>query len=108
MAANRHPLRERILSRINRGELASVREIMLVASIPRQTANRWLREAGIELDVARQRMLAKMHEQEERYLAGLPPKRKPSKRFLRKIATKAKADWDKRHAQPEGIPPHSG
>jgi len=103
MAALRHPLRDRILNRIRRGEIASVREIVLVASIPRQTANRWLREAGIKLDDARLRAVNKMHEQEERYLAGLPPRRKPSKRFLRKVADRAKAQWDKRHAQPEGI-----
>jgi hypothetical protein len=68
MTARRHPLRDRILSRIRRGELASVREIMLVASIPRQTANRWLREAAIDLGVMRLRHLAKLHRQEEEYL----------------------------------------
>lgn len=70
MAARRHPLRDRILSRIRRGEIASVREIMLVASVPRQTANRWLREDAIDLAAMRLRLVAKMHAQEELYLAG--------------------------------------
>lgn len=78
MAAPRHPLRDRILIRIRRGEIASVREIMLVASIPSQTANRWLREAGIKLDDARMRMVARMHEQEERYLAGRSGMKRPT------------------------------
>lgn len=76
---------------------------MVVASIPRQTANRWLREAGINLGKARLTMLAKMHEREERYLAGLPAKRKPTKRLLHWIADKAKRDWDKAHAHEEGV-----
>lgn len=78
MAARRHPLRDRILIRIARGEVANVREIMLVASIPRQTANRWLREAGIDLAAMRLRMVAKMHEQEERYLAGRSGMKRPT------------------------------
>lgn len=94
MAARRHPLRDRILTRIKRGEIASVHEIMLVASIPRQTANRWLREEQIDLARMRLRHVTRMHEQEERHLAGLPPRRKPSKRFLKKVADNAKAEWD--------------
>lgn len=78
MTARRHPLRDRILVRIQRGELASVREIMLVASIPRQTVNRWLREAGIDLSVVRMRMVAKMHGQEELYLAGRSGVKRPT------------------------------
>lgn len=70
--------------RIRRGELASVVEIMLVASIPRQTANRWLREAGVALSELRLRAVAKMREQEELYLAGLPPHRKPTKKQMRR------------------------
>lgn len=95
MAAARHPLRDRILARINRGEIASVAEIMLVASIPRQTANRWLREAKVKLGEMRMRMVAKIREQEERYLAGLPAHRKPTKAQMRKIAAKAVRDFNR-------------
>jgi hypothetical protein len=102
MAPARHPLRDRILFRIRRGEIASVREMMLVASIPRQTANRWLREADIDLDAARLVLVTKMHEQEERHLAGKPPRRKPSKRLLRKIADRALREFNARQqAKPE-------
>lgn len=71
MPAPRHPLRRRIMTRIHRGDFASVMEIMLVASVPRQTANRWLREAGIDRAAMRMRQVARMHQIEEEYLAGL-------------------------------------
>jgi hypothetical protein len=78
MAARRHPLRDRILARIRRGDLASVREIMLVASIPRQTANRWLREEKIDLPAMRMRHVAKLHRVEEEYLAARSGQPRPS------------------------------
>jgi len=96
------------MARVRRGELATVREIEIVTSLPRQTIARWLREEGLDLGKMRMRRLAKLHEQEERYLAGLPAKRKPSKRLLRWIATKAKRQWDETHAEPEGIPQDRG
>lgn len=77
-------------------------EIVVVTSLPRQTVSRWLREEGIDLPAERMKRLAKMHEQEERHLAGLPPRRRPSKRFLRKVANRAKRQWDKHHAHSEG------
>lgn len=98
MAASRHPLRDRIIGRCRRGEFASVREIVVVASVPRQTISRWLREAEVDLEQMRMQHLAKLHEQEERYLAGLPPKQRPTKKLLRWIANKAKREWDQRHA----------
>lgn len=66
--------------------MASVAEIMLVASVPRQTANRWLREAGVDLTAMRLRQVARMHDHEERYLAGTGPRRRPSKAMLRREA----------------------
>lgn len=89
MAAPRHPLRDRLLTRIRLGELASVREIMLVASIPRQTANRWLREAGIDLKVVRLRRIAEMHEQEELYLAARSGMKRPTAAQRRRDTLKA-------------------
>lgn len=70
----------------------------MVASVPRQTIGRWLREAGLDLEQMRVQHLAKLHEQEERYLAGKPAKQKPTKKLLRWIANKAKREWDQRHA----------
>lgn len=68
MPGHRHALRDRILARIRRGELATVREIMLVASVPRQTVNRWLREDKIDLAAMRLRHISKLHQVEEEYL----------------------------------------
>lgn len=104
MPAHRHPLRDRVLNRIRRGELASVREIMLVASIPRQTANRWLREAGIKLEAARLHLVAKMREQEERYLQGLPALRKPTKRQARKSLERAIKRFNAANGRDSQIP----
>ena len=70
----------------------------MVSTVPRQTIGRWLREAGLNLGQLRVQHLAKLHEQEERYLAGLPPKQTPTKKLLRWIANKAKREWDRRHA----------
>jgi hypothetical protein len=103
MAARRHPLRNRLLLRVRRGDFATVKEIMIVGSLPRQTVCRWLREDRIDLASARLRLIASMHEREERFLAGLPARRKPSKRLLRKIADRAKKEWDERHAEPESV-----
>lgn len=80
MAARRHPLRDRIITRIRRGELASVREIMLVATLPRQTVNRWLREEKIDLAAMRLRHVAKLHRIEEEYLASRSGQHRPTKR----------------------------
>jgi hypothetical protein len=103
MAAPRHPLRNRVMIGIKRGEFATVKEIMLVGSLPRQTVCRWLREARIDLAEMRLRHVAKLHNREERYLAGLPPKKRPSKRLLHWIAGRAKSQWDLRHAEQEGV-----
>jgi hypothetical protein len=43
----------------------------------------------------RLRQVAKLREQEERYLEGLPARRKPSKAVLRKIAAKALRDFNR-------------
>lgn len=83
MPGRRHPLRDYLTARIRHGEFASVREIMIVGSLPRQTVNRWLREASVDLAKARMRHIAVMHRQAEDRLAGKPDKR-PSKRELRR------------------------
>jgi hypothetical protein len=105
MAARRHPLRNRLLLRVRRGDFATVKEIMLVGSLPRQTVCRWLREARIDLAQMRLKQIVKMHEREERFLAGLPAKKRPSKKLLHWIAGRAKKQWDQRHAtEQEGVP----
>lgn len=102
MAAPRHPLRDRILARVQRGEIASVAEVMLVAAIPRQTANRWLREAGIKLDEMRLHAVAKMRAQEMRFLEGRPMARRPTKAQMRNSLTKAVERFNRANAKPGG------
>jgi len=109
MPTPKHPLRDRIIGRVRRGEYASVREIMIVATVSRPTVMRWLEDAGIDLDAMRMRAINKMHEREERYLAGLPPKRKPTKALLHWLAARAKRQWDERHGtESKGISAPTG
>jgi len=68
------------MSRVRRGELASVGEIMLVASVPRQTVNRWLREDRVDLKAMRLRQVARMHAVEAEYLDTLSGSPRPTKR----------------------------
>lgn len=74
---------------LKRGDLASPAEAATVASVPRQTAARWIREAGIDVKVARLRYLARNQLKAERYAAGLPPRRKPSKAEMRRTTEEA-------------------
>jgi hypothetical protein len=102
MAAPRHPLRDRILARIRRGEIATVREMMLIASIPRQTANRWLREDGIDLDQMRMRLVAKMHGHEELYLAGRSGMKRPTAAQRRRDMLKSVRRFNAANAKEPG------
>ncbi|WGR74329.1 MULTISPECIES: hypothetical protein [unclassified Bradyrhizobium] len=102
MVAARHPLRDRIIARVRRGEIANVREMMLVASIPRQTANRWLREAGIDLSEMRLRLIAKMHTQEELYLAGRSGMKRPTAAQQRRDLLKSVRRFNAANAKEPG------
>lgn len=57
MSAARHGLRKRVLARARRGEFASAREIGVVAGVTVQTALRWLREAGMDIEAVRGKRL---------------------------------------------------
>jgi|SRR5216684_1068048 len=57
MSAARHGLRKRVLARARRVEFASAREIGVVAGVTVQTALRWLREAGMDIDAVRGKRL---------------------------------------------------
>lgn len=81
-----------------RGDLISPAEGAIIASVPRQTAARWIREAGIDVKAARLRYLARCHLKAERHAAGLPPRRRPSKSQMRKDADKALRDWNAANA----------
>jgi hypothetical protein len=105
MAPLRHPLRDYIIGLFASGQLASIQEAALVCDASRQAIAKWIREAGIDVEARRQQYLAKRRTNAMRYLEGKPPKRKPSKRFLRRVADQAKRQWDRQHgAKQERIP----
>lgn len=56
----------------------------MIASVPRQTVARWMREERIDVPAARLRYLARCQLKAERYAAGLPPVTKPSKAQMRR------------------------
>lgn len=89
MAPSRHPLRNWIVTMFRRGDLISPKEGGIVASVPRQTVARWIREAGIDVKAARLRCLTRHHLKAERYADGLPPMRKPTKAQLRRTTEEA-------------------
>lgn len=100
MAPPRHPLRNWIVSMFRRGELASPAEGAIVASVPRQTVARWIREAGIDVKVKRLQYLARCQIKGERYVAGMPPTRKPSKAEMRRDLAKAMRRFNAANAKP--------
>jgi hypothetical protein len=89
MAPRRHPLRDWVIGMYRRGELCSPVEGALIATVPRQTVGRWIKEAGIDVHAARERYLARSQLKAARYAAGLPPMRKPSKTEMRRDLAKA-------------------
>jgi hypothetical protein len=67
----------------------------MVATVPRQTVARWIREAGIDIRATRLQYLARAQRRAQRYVDGKPPRGKPSKRYLRRIAAKALRDFNR-------------
>jgi len=78
-----------------RGELTSASEGAAIASVPRQTIARWLREAEIDIQATRRQYLARNQLRAQRYLEGKPPAKRPSKKYLRRVAEKALKDWNR-------------
>lgn len=64
-------LRNAVMMQAKRGDYASIAEVATVASVSRQTAFRWLQEAGIDLRAARIKYLAKLYVIEQAYLARI-------------------------------------
>lgn len=89
MAPARHPLRQWVLGMYRRGDLTSPAEGAIVASVPRQTVARWIREAGIDIGTSRLQYLTRQQTKAQRYEAGLPPLRKPTKAQMRKMLEEA-------------------
>lgn len=95
MARLRHPLRDWVTGMFRAGTLTSPIEGATIASVPRQTVARWIREADIDIRQTRKQYLARNQRRAQRYLDGKPPRGKPSKRFLRRMAAKAVRDFNR-------------
>lgn len=95
MSRSRHPLRKWVEAMYRRGELTSASEGAAIASVPRQTIARWLREAEIDIHATRRRYIARNQLRAQRYLDGKPPAKRPSKKFLRRVAARALKDWNR-------------
>jgi hypothetical protein len=76
-----------------RGVLRTIREGMMVATVPRQTIARWLREAGIDIATARDAFIAKEHDRAERIRQDKPRGRRPNKQQQRAIASRKTSEW---------------
>lgn len=100
MAPARHPLRNWVESMFKRGDLTSPAEGALIASVPRQTAARWIREAGIDVKACRLQYLARNQLKAARYAAGMPPTRKPSKAEMRRDLAKAMRRFNAANSKP--------
>lgn len=83
-----------------RGDLVSPTEGALVASVPRQTISRWIREAGVDVKATRLRYLARCQTKAQRYAAGLPPLRKPTKAQMRVMLDEAMRRFNAANAKP--------
>lgn len=105
MAPRRHQLRSWIEGMFRRGELVTRSEGAAIASVPRQTVGRWLKEAGIDPEVMRQRFIARNQAKAQRHAAGLPPLGKPTKKQLRAIADKAVRRWNAANAKADAGQP---
>jgi hypothetical protein len=110
MARQRHPLRDWVIGMYRAGTLTTPAEGAVIATVPRQTVARWIREAGIDIRFTRQQYLARAQKRAQRYVDGKPPRGKPSKRYLRRMADKALKDFNraqsKRVAETAGRDPH--
>lgn len=83
-----------------RGDLVSPAEGALIASVPRQTISRWIREAEIDLKATRLQFLARNQTKAQRYAAGLPPLLKPTKAQMRKTIDDAMRRFNAANAKP--------
>lgn len=95
MPAHKHPLRSWIVTLYRRGDLVSASEGAIVASVPRQTISRWLREERINTTSTRMQYLARVQTKMQLYLDGKPQQRRPSKTELRRQGAKALREWNR-------------
>ena len=92
-----NPLRTYVVALYARGELATLAEGGLIAGVSRVRVMAWLRAAGINWTLTRQRFIAKHRRRAVAQFEGRIIRR-PSKRQMRRDADRAKAKWDADHA----------
>lgn len=91
MAAARHPLRSHIVTLFRRGDLVSVREAVLICDASRQAISKWVKAAGLDLEVSRMAYIARQRSRAQLIAEGKPPRRRPSKDQMRKEIAEAMA-----------------
>lgn len=90
-------VRDYVVSLYVRGELATLDEGATIAEVTRATVLRWLVAADLDWRATRLRFLARHHSRAVAASEGRKVRR-PSKQQLRRLADKAKRDWDNGHA----------
>jgi hypothetical protein len=91
MAAARHPLRSHIVTLFRRGDLASVREAVLICDASRQAVSKWLKAAGVDIEASRMAHIARQRSRAQLIAEGKAPRRKPTKAQMRQIIADAMA-----------------
>lgn len=81
---------------LERGQV-TLSEAAELAGVSRQLVYAWCRRAGIDWKVARQQRLEREWLKAER--SNMRPRKKPSKRDLRRLADASKVSWDLSHEQ---------
>jgi hypothetical protein len=101
MAAARHPLRSYIIGLFRHGDLVSVAEAVAICGASPQAVRKWIKAEGINVEARRMARIAKFTTNAQRYVDGLPPLRRPSKRQMRRDADKALREWNAANAKPQ-------
>lgn len=89
-------LRDRVLIRYRRGELATLEEGALIAGVTRRRVLAWLHEAGIDWRAARLHFIARARTRDIEASEGKRARRRPTKTEMHRACDDAKAEWDKR------------
>jgi hypothetical protein len=89
MAPARHPLRSYIVGLFRQGDLVNVREATLICDVSRQAITKWLKAERINVEAHRLEHISKLRTNAQRYLDGLSPLRKPTKKQMRQELERA-------------------
>lgn len=95
MPTPRNEFKHHVLMLYRRGQLATIAEGAVMATVRRQTVARWLREAGIDIALTRGRFLIMLRKRAQRIAEGKPPLRRRTKAEWRQIGEKAVADFNR-------------